>query len=74
MLPLLRLLDCLAWDKQIPDEDTFAMFATVKQEAANAIREIANKTMDMRVIKMAATVLGATALRAAPDGKDALGR
>lgn len=74
VLPLLRLLDCLTWDKQIPDEDTFAMFATVKQDAANAIREIANKTMDIRVIKMAATVLGATVLRAALDGKDALGK
>lgn len=52
-------MDCLIWDKINPDEEAFALYAGIKQDAAMAIREIANKSQDMRVIKLAATILGA---------------
>ena len=69
-MTLLRLLDCLTWDRQSPDEEQ-VYYTNYKNETTKAIKEIANKSMDLRVIKMAASVLGAS-VRAWPvDCKDA---
>lgn len=73
VLTLLRLLDCLTWDRQSPDEEQ-VYYTNYKNETTKAIKEIANKSMDLRVIKMAASVLGAS-VRAWPvDCKDAKGK
>ena len=51
------------------------IYSSLRAETATAIREIANKSRDMRVIKLCAIVLGAATLRNMPlDGLDGLSK
>jgi hypothetical protein len=66
---VLRFIDCITCDSSTPFDEARTL-ASLKQDNASAIIDIANQSIDLRVIKLAATVLSNASPKAWPVGTE----